>query len=68
MKVVVYLKIVFDVDIFIDVVVVFIDCRVVKLKGIGWFILFCFELFLDKLIKIKEIVSNWLYFVVECKV
>lgn len=53
-----YLKTVFDVDTLIDVAVVFIDCRAAKLKGTGRLISLRFELFSDKLIKIKETVSN----------
>ena len=57
-KVAAYLKTVFDVDTLIDVAVVFIDCRAAKLKGTGRLISLRFELFSDKLIKIKETVSN----------
>ena len=54
-KVAAYLKTVFDVD---TLIVVFIDCRAAKLKGTGRLISLRFELFSDKLIKIKETVSN----------
>lgn len=57
-KVAAYLKTVFDVDTLVDVAVVFIDCRAAKLKGTGRLISLRFELFSDKLIKIKETVSN----------
>lgn len=45
-------------DTLIDVAVVFIDCRAAKLKGTERLISLRFELFSDKLIKIKETVSN----------